>query len=64
MSPQRLLNYMHMLEVSRPMAPDMRRIVISEAASLLLALRSGDPSRIKEAKAEAVRVLEMWGIAP
>lgn len=50
------------VEVSSRYAPDCRRVIRDERQTLGIALRSGDPNRIRAAAAEALRVAAMWGV--
>ena len=59
----RILNRLTFIEVGVPrLEPDCRRVLRGEREALQAAMRSGDAERIDAAKAEAIRVADMWGV--
>jgi hypothetical protein len=61
-SPVKTMNRMIAIEVSATTAPDCRRVVNNDRQALQVALRSGDPERIRGAHAEALNTLALWGL--
>jgi len=60
---QQIVNSLTYSEVDAALQPDTRRMMRNERFSLQAAIQSGDAGKINAAKAEALRVAGMWGVA-
>lgn len=60
-APSVLHSRLTVMEIDGSLARDFRRLLTDERMALGIALQSGDGKKIAAAKAEALRLLEIWG---